>query len=137
MVVFLIGSFLFFSFLSSICFPFFFFYSLSLLVFSPPHTYPTISIYPSFSLSSSFRITSVVVSRTITYLHFSLFVSFSFSYTHTQKFLSISHKQILSHTHVDHRQRSGDGEVARGVFLCVNRDFFLKNLEIGHLLVML
>ena len=28
-----------------------------LLVFSPPHTYPTpISIYPSFSFSSSFRI---------------------------------------------------------------------------------
>ena len=44
--------------------------------------------------------------------HFSLSVSFSFFlfllHKHTNFSPSISHKQILSHTHIDHRQRSGD-----------------------------
>jgi len=103
------GYFLFFSFLSStrsLLFIYFF-----LLVFPPPHTYPTISTYPSFSFSfsSSFR---MVASRISPLLHFSLSVSFSFFlfllHKHTNFSPSISHKQILSHTHIDHRQRSGD-----------------------------
>ena len=91
-----------------------FIYLFFLLVFPPPHTYPTISTYPSFSFSfsRSFRITCVVASRRRAYLHFSLSVSFSFFlfllHKHTNFSPSISHKQILSHTHIDHRQRSGD-----------------------------
>ena len=89
----------FFSFFFIHTFSFLFFF----LVFSPPHTYT----YPQY-LSSLFvwLFVFLVISRT--FLPFSLSLSFSFSYTHTHTNFSpsISHKQIIFHTRIDHRQRT-------------------------------
>ena len=77
-----------------------------------PLSPPTLLFLFLFLDHSGIRITCVVASRTRAYLHFSLSVSFSFFlfllHKHTNFSPSISHKQILSHTHIDLRQRSGD-----------------------------
>ena len=70
------------------------FFFLSLLVFSPPHTYPTpISIYLSFSFSSSFRISLTFSSSLI----LSLALSFSFfSFSFFKIFLFLFDSRTLS-----------------------------------------
>ena len=98
-----------------------FFFSF-LLVFSLAHTYPTTFLYlPSFSFSSSVRSISSAISLSFSS---SLFFNFLFlldSRTHSP---SISHKQILSHTHTDCRQRSGDW-CSTCLFVCLFCFFFV------------
>ena len=87
-----------------------FFLSFFSLIFSPPHTYT----YPYLYLHSFFWLFVFLVLELQTLDHIStspsLFLSLSLTHTHTHTNFSpsISHKQILSHTYIDHRQRSGD-----------------------------
>ena len=80
-----------------------FIYLFFLLVFPPPHMYPTISTYPSFSFSfsSSFRITCVCVEASNKLLPLCFFFFLSLSLTQTHKFLSLYLTQTnsLSYTH--------------------------------------
>ena len=83
-----------------------FFLSFFLLFFHLHTRLPTpiniFTLYLTFCFSSSWSPNS---RRTRKYLHFSLSLSFSFSFsythTHTNFSHSISHKQILSHIHID------------------------------------
>ena len=100
--------------ISYIIFPFFlqffffsihtFFLSFFLLFFllhtRPPTPINIFTLSLTFCFSSSWSPNS---RRTRKYLHFSLSLSFSFSllHTHTNFTHSISHKQILSHIHID------------------------------------
>ena len=84
-------SFFSFFFFSSIHFFFPFLFSC---FFSPTHEHlPPISI---FTLCLTFCFSS----------YLQTFLPFSLSLTHTNFSPSISHKQILFHTHIDHRQRT-------------------------------
>ena len=108
MVVFLNCNFLFFILffpshhLSSIHF-FFFFFSLDF--FSTAHVSHFFPLSTFFSLSSSFW---SFLQQSPIYLSLSLSLLFLFLLDSRTLSPSISHKQILSHTHIDHRQRSGD-----------------------------
>ena len=106
-ILFLILFFLsFFSFFfSSICF-FFIFFSC---FFSSTHVhlllYLSSLLFLTFCFSSSWSLEHISTSP-------SLFLSLSLTHTHTHTHThknfspSISHKQILSHTHIDHQQRT-------------------------------
>ena len=80
-----------------------FFFLFFFLVFSPPHT----NTYPQY-LSSLFVWLFVFLVIYRTFLPFSLSLSLSLTHTHTHTNFSpsISHKQILFHTRIDHRQRT-------------------------------
>ena len=90
----------------------FFFYFFFFLIFSPPHTYPI----PFLCLSSFsfqfipyhfFNYLSLSLSLSL-FLQLSLFLLFLFLLDSKTLSPSISHKQILSHTHIDHQQRNGN-----------------------------
>ena len=100
-----------FNFFFFIFFPYFFYPHvpfLFFLFFSPPHISLT-SIFPfSFFFFLFFSSSTPLV---LSSLFFFLFSFLLFVYSRAEDlsfFLSLSHKQILSYTHIDHRQRNGD-----------------------------
>ena len=86
-----------------------FFLSFFSLIFSPPHmyTYPYLYLHSFFDFLF-FQFLSSRLQTISPLLPLSFFLFLLHTHAHTNFSPSISHKQILSHTHIDHRHRSGD-----------------------------